>query len=280
MLKKYYEYVFVILTYRNTEDIKECLISIEKKFNDYKAVIVNSYYDESSKMEMEKIAEKYNCDFLNVENRGYGYGNNCGVQFCKKEYDFSYLVISNPDIIVKKNDFLAESYLEKAVVIAPVIKTLTGKWQNPYWVKKNCLAEFFIYSGYKHMNKFVIYSGIAINKIIRELSNRLFFRNKDRVRSKVYASHGSFVIFSKKAVQQLGDKIYDENMFLFAEEAYLAHVLEEKNIPVIFTKEIDILHKEDGSMNVSNINEKSELRKSVVYYYEKLDRRSRWKKYC
>jgi len=74
-------------------------------------------------------------------------------------------------------------------------------------------------------------------------------------------------------------KLYDENMFLFAEEAYLAHVFEKEKINTILTKNILIFHKEDGSMKLSKINEDDELRKSVMYYYENMDKDSQMNLY-
>jgi GT2 family glycosyltransferase len=53
-----YKYIFCILVYRNVEDIKECIDSIMDKVENCKIVIVNSFYDNESKNEFEKIAHK------------------------------------------------------------------------------------------------------------------------------------------------------------------------------------------------------------------------------
>ena len=87
---------------------------------------------------------------------------------------------------------------------------------------------------------------------------------------KVFAVHGSFLILPKKVLSKIGMP-YDEDMFLFAEEAYLAHLLKKYNIDTYITKDISVIHYEDGSMSISSINEKDEIRKSVIKYYEKLN---------
>lgn len=267
---KKYEEVFIVLTYRSIEDLEECIISIQKKFLSSKIIIVNSFYDNRTKDEFMMIAQKYNCDFLNVENKGYGYGNNRGIEYCLQNYEFDYLVISNPDIIVKKACMDLTRYKNKEVVIAPKVVTRKGKEQNPYWVVKNSLAEKLIYVGYKQKNKGIVYAGIILNKIIRVIFN-IYAKNSGKTEFKVYASHGCFVIFSYNAIKKLGE-VYDEKMFLFAEEALLAHRLEKLQIPTIYTKEVFIYHKEDGSVGVAQINEQSEVRKSVIYYFEKIKR--------
>lgn len=263
--------MFVILTYRSTNDLEECILSIEDKFLSYKILIVNSFYDVKSKDKIQKLALKYKCDFINVENKGYGYGNNRGIEYCLENYEFDYLVISNPDIIIRKNCIDLEKYKNKEVVIAPSIITKTGKNQNPYWVVKNNFAEKLVYIGYKYKKKSILFIGLLINKIIRIVFN-IYVKMSRKLEFKIYASHGCFVIFSFSAIKKIGE-VYDENMFLFAEEALLAHRLEELSIPIIYTKEISICHKEDGSISVSNINEQGEVRKSVIYYFEKIKKR-------
>lgn len=258
---------FVILTYRNFNDLQEIIPSIENAYSSFifKILIVNSFYDEMTKNRINKIANKYGCDFINVENKGYGYGNNRGIEYFLLNYKFDYLVIANPDTIVQKNKFDYRKYKNDTVVIAPCIKNLNGKYQNPYWVINNPIAEYFIYLGHKYKKKFILYLGIGINKIIRAI----FYLKRNNSFRTIFACHGSYIIFSKKALDRIRLP-YDEHMFLFAEENLLAHVLKKHEIPVIYTNNIEILHKEDGSMNVAKIDENKELSKSIIYYYEKL----------
>lgn len=258
---------FVILTYRNFNDLEEIIPSIKDAYSSFifKILIVNSFYDEITKNEINKIANKYRCDFINVENKGYGYGNNRGIEYFLSNYKFDYLIIANPDTIVKKNKFDYRKYKNDAIVIAPCIKNLNGKYQNPYWVIDNPIAEYFVYRGHKYGKKFVLYLGIAINKIIREL----FHLKKNNISRRIFACHGSYIIFSKKALDKISLP-YDEHMFLFAEENLLAHILKNYEIPIVYTSNIEILYKEDGSISVAKIDENKELSKSIVYYYEKL----------
>lgn len=66
---EYYKYVFVILVYRNTNDLEDCLASITEKVSSCKSVIVNAYYDDDSLHEVERIANLYHCDFISIENK-------------------------------------------------------------------------------------------------------------------------------------------------------------------------------------------------------------------
>lgn len=267
MMLKQFKYIFVVLVYRNTNDIIEMINSVGQHIDDYKIVIVNSYYDDRSKEVFEQIAKEYKCDFVNVENKGYGYGNNTGIQYATDKYDFEYAVVSNPDITIDKFD--DSNFCELADgPIGPMIKARDNKSQNPYWPIENRLCESFIYRGYKNKSRFWILLGIAPNKLIRE-TFLLIFRILPIRNARVYALHGSFVIYPKKFLNKVKLPLYDENIFLFSEEADLAHDLKNQQIKSTLTKDIAIRHKEDGSMEVAKIDEKSELRRSVMYYYEK-----------
>lgn len=93
--------IFVVVVYRNTLDIIDFLKSVNDKVIDYKVIIVNNYFDNETKEQFEQIAKENNCDFINCENRGYGAGNNTGIRYAMKNYDFDFLTISNPDIIIQ-----------------------------------------------------------------------------------------------------------------------------------------------------------------------------------
>lgn len=66
----------------------------------------------------------------------------------------------------------------------------------------------------------------------------------------------------------MGGAVYDENIFLFAEEMVLAAKARKLCMKTIFDNSISVFHKEDGSMNLSNISIQGELAKGNVYYYE------------
>lgn len=268
---EHYKYIFIILTYKSTNDLPECIDSINSNVHENKIIIVNSHFDDASSKWFAEYSSRHGCDFIDVPNKGYGYGNNRGIEYAKKHYSFEFIVISNPDIIVKKFDDSEIEKLPYGVVIAPMITTIKGKAQNPYWLKKNCLAERLIYEGLKNKNRLPLYCGYAINKAIREIGLKRFRRSMKK-EMYIYAAHGSFCVYPAN-VLEVCTPLFDENMFLFSEERYLAHEFENKGIKIILTKSISVIHKEDGSMSVAKINEDDEERKSTIYYYERLKKR-------
>lgn len=117
----HYTYIIIVLVYRNHEDLEECLQSFRKAIkSNYKCVVVNAFYDEESKIKIKEVSQKYGADFLNEKNKGYGYGNNKGIEYAVNQYDYEFIIISNPDIIVRKFD---GKNLKSGNVYAPIIIT-------------------------------------------------------------------------------------------------------------------------------------------------------------
>lgn len=262
-MKKHFDYIFVILVYRNAEDLIACLESIHKKVRNYRVVIVNAYYDERSKNIIEIIAREYDCDFINVDNKGYGAGNNRGIEFVIEQYEFEYVIVSNPDITIDIFPKNIATFKEMEIV-APQILARNGKNQNPILVKDNKLADYFLYQGYKNQINILVMIGFALNKIPREVFLKMY---KKCIR-RVYGAHGSFVMYSRKAISQLTSNLYDEKIFLFSEEFVIAKKAKDLQLCTFYCPYVRIRHKEDGSIKIANISENEHLAKSTMYYYE------------
>jgi GT2 family glycosyltransferase len=254
-----------VLTYRNTKDLKNFIKSAKETVKDtYKIVVVNSYYDESSYKEFYSIAKENDCDFLNVENKGYGYGNNRGIEYAKANYEFKFLIVSNPDIEIINLSIKKLEGLEECI-IAPQIKTLTGKNQNPFYFLKLELLDLLNYYSCKTRRKIFSIFGIIINRLIKDISLIIIGLLNINI-MRIYAAHGSFVIFGTSALKNLGT-VYDERIFLFSEENHLARLAYEKSIKTYMIPDIKVLHKEDGSVGLANMKASDYWYNSFMIYY-------------
>ena len=258
-----YNFVFVVLIYRNYVDLEELISSIKDKVKSYKCVVVDAFYDRPTSDAIKKICDQCDADYIEIENKGYSYGNNVGIKYALDNYDFDYVVVSNPDILVKKLPFDIVS-LYKDSVIGPKVINVRGKNQNPMYYSFSKYANKKIYKGLKENKKVVFYHGVLLNKFRKNVRSLFTFFKK---RQKVFQLHGSFIIFPRSVVSKIFP-VFDENMFLFGEESYLAIVLKGAGIDSIYDKRLYVKHKEDGSMSFRNdIN--VFLRESNIYVYEK-----------
>lgn len=260
--RKKYDDIFVILTYRNKEDIIELLESIRKNTKNTRTIIVNSYYDDSTKEEFRIIAQKYVCDFVPVDNRGYGAGNNAGMRYALEHYDFKRLVISNPDVeIVTYNQQLLD--LCPSGVYAGEITNLNGKQQNPLRVYDCNFTNDSNYYLLIKKRRILFYLSVLVAKIQRLIT----LKTKKKLIN-VFAVHGSFFAISESILKQVGP-FFDEKIFMFQEEIDIAKLFKQKEIPVMFTKYISVIHKEDGDIGMSNMNHSDLALESCLYIHQK-----------
>lgn len=250
-----YDFVFVVLVYRNTKDLYEFFLSFSIPRS--KVIVVNSFYDEDTRIEFEKIASTNNADFLNVPNKGYGAGNNRGCEYALKKYDFKFLIISNADIEINK---LEVNSLSENVITAPDIITQNNKKQNPHMPYYWKWYVRFKYKMLKNESRLSVFCWI-ISRFVREFY--LLFHKKGYV----YSAHGAFVIIPKRKLEKLYP-IYNERMFLFCEEEHFAMLAKSNGIRFYYDSSVVIKHKEDGSIGTSNVNVNAEERKSYIEFYK------------
>lgn len=242
MIMKRYSMVFVVLVYRNTSDLRSFFS--ELNLPDCKIIVVNSYYDDATKSEFERIAANYDADFINVPNKGYGFGNNRGIKHALKYYDFEFLIISNADITVRK---LNPSIISKTKVTAPKILTLKGKNQNPSSpFPPSKLKDHLLYKTYKGNHNKLIWVFWAYSRL-----TKIIYYCISNFRKKVFSPHGAFIIMPKHILSDCVP-IFNERMFLFNEESHLGRLLKKNGFEVEYNPEIIIDHKEDGSVSLLN----------------------------
>lgn len=258
--------VFVVLVYRNYSDLKDFLESLKPLTCSYKVVVVNGFYDQETADAIKAIAVANQCEYIEIENKGYGYGNNKGIEFANAHYEYEYVVVSNPDIMINEFDFQTlKQYTD--CIIAPKIICKSGHNQNPYLTRDYKLRAKLYYKGYKNNNKIVVSCGIWVNRFCKlcDLILNVFKRKP----FKIFAAHGSFVIFSKTVARRY-NPIYDDHLFLFCEEDEIAHRFELEGIPTLYCPKIIVNHKEDGSMKLeSQVKINNIYRDSYIYVYEK-----------
>lgn len=259
--------VFIVLTFRNHEDLKQLLKSIDSKVHvPYKVVVVNSYYDEESKLIIENISKENNCDFINVTNNGYGAGNNAGIKYVNENYVYKFISICNPDTEIVEFNYKKIRNFDNEI-IAPHIVTLNDIKQNPFRVIDIKLLDKLKYQAFKKRKYKTIYIDIIINKLAKILVEIYHLLIKRSSIYPIYSCHGSFLLISRKAIDKLGE-IYNERMFLFSEEDHLAKLAKRNKVRTVMIPSIKILHKEDGSINLSSVKKWDSIRQSYIEYYK------------
>lgn len=264
-MKNIYDLVFVVLVYKNIEDLKGFVDSVKKYINtSYKIVVVNSYYNEETKIKVEKFSIENDCDFINIPNKGYGYGNNRGIEFIKNSYDYRFIIISNPDIEIKKFNVNDIRNMEN-FIIAPSIVNNKLNEQNPHIILESEMMDLMKFNGFVKEKKYLILIPIIINKILRILFN-FYTKINRKNKYRIYECHGSFLILGRQAIEKM-QTLYNEEMFLFVEEDHLAKLAKKNDVETYFVPNISVFHKEDGSVGDINDRVYSITKKSYITYF-------------
>lgn len=258
-MKQKYDVIFVVLVYRNTSDLKDFFRC--NNISGSHTIVVNSFYDDYTEQEFRNIAFLNNADYVSVPNKGYGYGNNRGIEFALNKYDFDYLIISNADIIIDKFDVNSLKRYGDCI-IAPKIINLNGKKQNPCAPFKPSKVEAYLaYLLYKGTHRKLIWLLFALSRL-----KKILFYLMYPLRKKIFSAHGAFVILPMNVIKTLVP-LYNEKMFLFKEEAHLGMRAEKEGITTVYMPNIVIRHKEDGSMKVASVDVFKMERDSYLEYY-------------
>lgn len=242
-MKPKFKIVYIVLVYKNIEVTEGFYKSLEG-FSDYKVVIVNSFFDADTERQCREMAARHGSDYLAVENKGYGAGNNAGIRYTMDNYDFDFLIISNSDIEVKNLDYL---YLSKdtASVYSPNTVMRTGKRQNPCSPFRLKSYLYLIKKGYESNNYRIARLGHLCNRIAIwafELYSKIVKKEK----YSIFMGHGSFIAFGRDALNTLCP-VFNEKMFLYNEELYLGLKCQKLNIPIFYVPSMKVYHLEGAS---------------------------------
>lgn len=127
----------IILNYNSSDDCRKCIGSLKRQQGVETEIVV---IDNCSRVEERKAVEEFckesRCTFIaNNENNGYNAGNNIGLRYAA-EKGYEYALIANPDMEFPQTDYIAR-LVEKMqedkniVVSSSDIVGPNGIHQNP-----------------------------------------------------------------------------------------------------------------------------------------------------
>lgn len=262
-MKKNIDIVFIILIYGNPKDLYKLISSIKKYRVEYEIIIVDSYFSDKISRELKKFCKDNNYIYLGIENKGYGYGNNQGIMKAIELFECKGIIISNPDIIINNIDF--KKLIISNKIVGPEIKTLNKRKQNPFYFKKNNIVYYLKKTAAKTKSNIYLYLAVIINKAFTIYHSIINLKKKKII---VDVLHGSFIYipFSKVTIDPV---IYDPNIFLFTEEEQLSDWAKKNNIEMVYDRNFEVTHLEDGSFKKTNYKQRKILFDSYNKYFSK-----------
>ena len=260
---KSFDIIYVVCTYGATEDLKKFIKSVNSKKISSHIIVANSFCDENTRDQISIICKKNNCDFLDLENKGYGHSINDGIEYAQKNYDYKYLIISNADIIIKRVDLSHAPQGE--FVLAPEIITKNNKRQNPFYI----FPHFKLFKFSKWFRDTFNLPGVFV-MVVAKLERIIFNLILGKKRGgwyKIFAGHGAHILFSKEAINRL-KRPFEDDVFLYCEENFLGYKLRKLDIPYYYSCDVSVVHTEDGSQAFYKHKINDETRKSMMKYHK------------
>lgn len=239
----------IIVSYNAIEVLKDCIESIFK-YNDIGFELEIIISDNSPKVDLYNIIkEKYRDVKIihNMENRGFGYGNNQGVKIASGDY----LLFLNPDTIL----------------IEPVFS-----WAIEQFNRDSKLAMFgvkLLKPDYTLNNSFMLMDLFGIKAWFL---NKLCLKKDLFVANRMFTS-GADIFIRKDIFQQISG--FDENIFMYYEESDLVHRINKKNkeLKIKYFPQKKIIHLEGGTKETGGESISSYKRQlnTFRYYCKKYD---------
>jgi GT2 family glycosyltransferase len=246
--------LIITVNYRNTSVTEDFIHSLEKvhEFQQVQLVIVDSASTNATKEELEALLHNSSLHtqiICSDQNTYYWGGVALAIKHLKLEFSMGpkWLIACNNDILFTQQDFLKQLIAldpDKYPVIGPTIySSVTGKNLNPAMAKPINIFGKFYYS-----ILFINPKTARLIQIIRQMTQKLFytvFKRSTPTSGKIYAPHGSLMIFSKHYFTRGG--WIDDNFKLYGEEISTAEIALNNNLEIHYLPQLEVSHVDHSS---------------------------------
>lgn len=259
----------VILNYNDSGSIIKIINMIKgyQLINDI--IIVDNHSTDDSVDKLRLIENKHIHLVVNPKNGGYGYGNNKGIIYSKKNCNCDYAIIANPDIIFSEEclEILLNTISEdeKCGVVSAVQYNLNGEkaygqcWDLP------------------QKRDMILGSGLLGKKFLRKMRKKIDYSQR---KYQTKCVPGSMLLVDvNKFLECQG---YDEDMFLYEEESTLGWRMNAKGYDTYLCTRAKYIHAHSISINKSipkYVNQYKILLNSRKVYLKKYLKSNRYEMY-
>lgn len=256
-----YKIPVILLNYNSSEDCEKCISFLRRQQDvEIEIVIVDNCSNDTNKINIRKISKVNGCVLIeNNENRGYNAGNNIGLRYAVSQ-DYEFALIANPDMEFPEEDYV-RAVIERIredddiVVCGTDIISPKGEHQNPRKRDGNGYDSFdwiseAIRNSFAKTNRkdYLLEDNHEISHYCHKISGCCFFVRLDFIES-------------------IG--FFDENVFLYCEEAILARTVEAAGKKMYYFAQKFAVHNHIPSKK-GNPKERNRLwLKSRNYYIDK-----------
>lgn len=277
---------FLVINYNDYKTTIELLQNIIKFKTIDKMLIVDNNSTDNSFNEIQKFIKEntlkntsknsFKKEFVEIiktkTNKGYGAGINYGAKYLKKTIGDCYIVVSNADIIINKDEdikTLVSTFDTNTAIVAPIIKEHNGinrGWKIPTPLQDSLLNIIYIH---KYLRpKLLFYRDDYYETIKTDKIDKTDKTNKKDIVN-VETVSGCFFVINSKYLEEVN--YFDENIFLYYEENIIATKLKQINKQTKINTTVEVFHNHSVTIdkNINKIKKYKILKQSQMYFQKK-----------
>ncbi|MFW9263326.1 glycosyltransferase family 2 protein [Nostoc sp. CALU 546] len=243
----------ILVNYNGAEILLDCLNSIQKFIDipNYEIILVDNASSDSS---VELVAANYPEIRLvkQIENRGFGAGNNVGAKLATGEF----LFLLNTDTILISNIL---PHLIQLMQADPQVGIIGPKLLNPDRSLQISVSPALGIKGE--------YEARQMHQAYQNISQQSLIEKKFQKIQEVDIVVGAAFFIRSSLFHDLGG--FDENFFMYFEESDLCQRAQYRGYKIIYTPDISLIHLKGYSIQKAANVMAIEYRRSQIYYYQK-----------
>jgi len=234
----------IIVNYNVKEFVKNLLLSLDKALKEFTSEII-IIDNASSDGSVEDIKIKFPTVkvIANSKNVGFGKANNQGLELAEGEY----IVLLNPDTIVKENTF---KNLIGFMQSTPDAGMVTCKVLNPDGSLQLACRRSFP-GPWTSFTKVTGLSKLFPNSKLFARYN-LTYLDENKI-NEVDAVSGSFMLFTRDVYNKVGG--FDSRFFMYGEDLDLCYRVQSNGYKVYYVPTTEIIHYKGESTKRSSLDE-------------------------
>ena len=247
----------ILLNYNSTDDCRKCISFLQKQTGvDLEIIVVDNCSVDENRIAVEQLCQEEGCTFIaNTRNAGYNAGNNVGLRYAA-EKGYEYALIANPDMEFPQTDYVAKLskllyFDDKLAVVASDIITPKGIHQNPMKPDGNWQSC----------------SGWLTGLFKKQPKDTYSFIDNWQESHECKKVSGCCFMVRLSLLKKIG--FFDENVFLYCEEAILSKQVERTGMKMYYTAEAQAMHNHQASTKGDPIARFRAWRDSRVYYIKR-----------
>jgi len=267
--------LIITVNYKDVSPTNSLVSSLEQcgEKDQIKLIIVDNESSDITRKELEIIKENSTIEIHTIpskHNRYYWGGAAFAIEKVDMEH-YKWIIICNNDVKFNDSQFfshLNEIDIENYPIIGPRIQSSHSKKDlNPFLIKSISVIQDIYYSLY-YSNTITAKFVHAIGSILNRKSK---INNQKSEIKKIYAPHGSCIIFSNKYFIHGG--YLDTGFTMYGEEVSTGEIARSLGLPIHYMPSLSLIHNDHQSTSKSSWK-KNFLHSKKTYYYLKQKYRS------